>query len=470
MNNNCSDFQQIQPCSSMNYFVEKIENSFFANTAFIDGKTIIRYSEFCENIRKCVSYFRRFERRYYNINTLSAYYFSMAYLAVVCSGNVAVLSKQPILTDPSGKIPVYKVTEKILRDAISNECPSDIFISTDTEAIATVAQSSGTTSVAKGVALSQKALLCNMHAGMTAIKFDESFRYLHVIPYYHLFGLVSNMLAPLYVGATICDSGKPLSVYSDFLKYNISATCLPPVLVTGLWNMIERYGFENITGGYLKKIICAGAPPDFSVYDGFEKIGVHIFTGYGLTECAPCVSVNGDYANKIGSCGLPVICNKVKIVDGEIAVKGDNLMLGYWEAPIETEKVIVDGWLMTGDLGYIDDDGFLFVTGRKNNLIVFENGEKLIPEQLEKELCEISEVIESMVTELRTAEKVLLNITVVSTKEKHSIESKVKQILEKAQLLSRLHIVNVTSESLEKSILGKVKRKNELMKEGNLKT
>ena len=139
-------------------------------------------------------------------------------------------------------------------------------------------------------------------------------------------------------------------------------------------------------------------------------------------------------------------------------------------APIETEKVIVDGWLMTGDLGYIDDDGFLFVTGRKNNLIVFENGEKLIPEQLEKELCEISEVIESMVTELRTAEKVLLNITVVSTKEKHSIESKVKQILEKAQLLSRLHIVNVTSESLEKSILGKVKRKNELMKEGNLKT
>ena len=321
MNNNCSDFQQIQPCSSMNYFVEKIENSFFANTAFIDGKTIIRYSEFCENIRKCVSYFRRFERRYYNINTLSAYYFSMAYLAVVCSGNVAVLSKQPILTDPSGKIPVYKVTEKILRDAISNECPSDIFISTDTEAIATVAQSSGTTSVAKGVALSQKALLCNMHAGMTAIKFDESFRYLHVIPYYHLFGLVSNMLAPLYVGATICDSGKPLSVYSDFLKYNISATCLPPVLVTGLWNMIERYGFENITGGYLKKIICAGAPPDFSVYDGFEKIGVHIFTGYGLTECAPCVSVNGDYANLwrqiTGTATGAASANNVNVVTGE---------------------------------------------------------------------------------------------------------------------------------------------------------
>ena len=459
MNSDRSVFQEIQPCSSMINFVEKIETFFFANTAFIDGDTSIQYSEFCENIRKCVSYFRRFERRYYNIGTLSAYYFAMAYLSVVCSGNIAVLSQKPILTDPNGKIPVYMVTEELLRDAISKERPSDCFVSTDIEALATVAQSSGTTSVAKGVALSQKALLCNMHAGMSAIKFDESFRYLHVIPYSHLFGLVSNMLAPLYAGATICDSRKPLGVYSDFLKYHISATCLPPVLVSGLWDMIERYGFDNLTGGYLKKIICAGAPPDYSVYDEFEKLGVHIFTGYGLTECAPCVSVNGDYANKTGSCGLPVICNKVKIVDGEIAVKGDNLMLGYWEAPEETAKVFIDGWLMTGDLGYIDDEGFLFVTGRKNNLIVFENGEKLIPEQLENEFCKIPEVVESMVTGFKTTKKLLLDITVVSTQDKHNIEDQIKQILDKVQLLSRLHTVNVTTESLDKNVLGKVKRK-----------
>ena len=458
MNDDGSAFQQVQPCASMTDFVEKLETQFSNNTAFIAGNRRIPYAEFCENIRKCVSYFCRFERRYYYIHILSAYYFAVAYLSIVCSGNIAVLSKQPILTDPSGKVPVYEITEAMLKDAISNEQPSDTFVRTDPEILATVAQSSGTTSVAKGVALSQKALLCNMHAGMSAIKFEESFRYLHVIPYYHLFGLVSNMLAPLYAGAAICDSGKPLSVYSDFLEYHISATCLPPVLVTGLWNMIERYGFEHIPGGYLKKIICAGAPPDYSVYAGFEKIGVHIFTGYGLTECAPCVSVNGDYANKTGSCGLPAICNKVKIVDGEIAVKGDNLMLGYWEAPAETAKVIVDGWLMTGDLGYIDADGFLFVTGRKNNLIVFENGEKWMPEQLEKKLCEIPGVIESLVTEFRSPDKVLLDILVVSTEEKHDMATRIKQMLGEVQLLSRLHTVTVTSDPLEKTALGKVKR------------
>lgn len=449
---------KVEPCESMIEFVSKIETQFPENIAFIDGDNNISYSVLCENIKKCVSFLQKYEHGYFFINISKAYYYAIAFLSVVCSGHIAVLSSKPIRTDPLGKIVVHEINETLIKNIISNNSPVTNLIATNPNSPSVIVQSSGTTSVAKFVVHSQKALLCNMHSGMSAIKFEDHYRYLHVIPYYHLFGLVSNMLAPLYAGGTICDSGSAMNVYSDFLKYRINATCLPPVLVTGLWKVIEHYGFQNVTGGSLKKIICAGAPPDFSVYDRFEKEGVHIYTGYGLTECAPCVSVNAEYANKVGSCGPPVICNTVKIINGEIAVKGDNLMLGYWESPDDTIKVFSDGWLLTGDLGYLDGDGFLFVTGRKTNLIVFENGEKLIPEQLEQKISSIFSIGECKATEFRSQNKVLFDLQVVSDEEKTAVETQIKEILNDMQLRNRLHDISVSAKPLEKAVLGKVKR------------
>lgn len=458
MSLDCHMHHSVKPCSTMIDLVKRIEDWYPSKTAFIIGDTPITYSELCRSIRCCTTFLKNYKREYFFLNIHNAYYYAVAYFATICSGNIAIVSKKPITSNPAGDICINEINESVIVNLIAKEQPTDSFVRIDPNLPATIAHSSGTTSIAKGVVLSQKALLSNMHAGMSAIQFVDSYRYLHAIPYYHLFGLVANMMAPLYAGGTICDSGVRLNIYADFLRYEINATCLPPVLVSGLWQLIEQYGFEKTTGGALKTIICAGAPPDYSIYERYRSFGVNVFTGYGLTECSPCVAVNGDFANKIGSCGRPVICNEVRIIDGEIAVRGENLMLGYWESPEDTKKVFSDGWLLTGDLGFIDDDGFLFVTGRKNNLIVFENGEKLQPELLEQRIAKIHGVIECMVTERPVQSRTLLNVLVVTDAEKEKIVPHIIRILCELKLVNRLGQIEVSKNPIEKTPIGKIKR------------
>lgn len=151
-------------------------------------------------------------------------------------------------------------------------------------------------------------------------------------------------------------------------------------------------------GGNLDLIVSGGAPIDEKHIHAFHSLGITILNGYGITECGPIVAVNRNKFNVVGSVGLPLTCNDVKIAeDDEVLVKGDNVMLGYYHNEVENEKVFVDGWFKTGDLGRIDEHGTLHITGRIKNLIILGNGENIPAESLEERIYTIPYVKEVIV-------------------------------------------------------------------------
>ena len=462
MNKGVQELFPVDKCDSIYDFVIRMETKYKENTAFICKDQPKSYGEFSEDIRKCIAYFNDFSKTYFCINIDDAYCFGLAFFAITGSGNIAVLSEEPVTKDPTGSVDITLINERFIRELTEKHLPIQGLPQCDPTLPSVIAQSSGTTSVSKGVVLSQKAILSDMYAGMSCNLYAEGARYLHIIPYSHLFGLTGDFLGPLYAGATIVDSGNRLNFIRDLKEYEISCAALPPVAVNGLCKMIRENGVENVTGGFLKKILCAGAQPDFDVYREMSGYGIRILTGYGLTECAPCVSMTGEFADRIGSCGKPLICNEVRIEDGEILVRGSNLMIGYWEDSISTDKVFKDGWLLTGDLGYIDEDGFLFVTGRKSSLIVFDDGTKLLPDNLEEKIDASECVRESLVYADKKDNRVCINICVVPNYDTTGNECKsaVSEVLKEEGYFDRLGQIILTDKALERTKLGKLKRKN----------
>ena len=156
-------------------------------------------------------------------------------------------------------------------------------------------------------------------------------------------------------------------------------------------------------GGKIRLVIIGGAPADKSTILGLNSFGISIIQGYGLTETSPVVSAEADYKKNPGAAGLVMVNEEVKIDNpneegiGEVVVKGPNVMLGYYENEEETNKVLKDGWFYTGDLGYLDKKGFLFLTGRKKDVIVLKNGKNIYPQEIEFLISKLPFVAENIV-------------------------------------------------------------------------
>ena len=161
-----------------------------------------------------------------------------------------------------------------------------------------------------------------------------------------------------------------------------------------------------VFGGNLRLLICGGAPLRQSLIDNFEAIGIDVLNGYGITECAPLISVNRNKCRRAGSVGRPIPTMTVKIDEpdeageGEICVRGDNVMLGYYKDEAATAEVFdEEGFFHTGDCGRTDDDGWLYITGRRKNLIILSNGKNVYPEEIEQSFTGLSGVIDAVVYE-----------------------------------------------------------------------
>ena len=371
---------------------------------------------------------------------------------------------------------------------------------------------SGTTGNAKGICLSHKNICSNIMSVAQIVKVDNSTSVLSILPIHHTYECTLGHLLVLYGGGTIsyCEGLRHIS--KNISEYRPSFVICVPLLLENMYKKIvntlkkklpEKYFNNNkhfidnmpaplrfivkrkikkSLGGNMKTFIVGAAAINPNIIEAFYKLGFKALQGYGLTECSPLVAGNNDIFYKADSVGLPIPNVEYKINNpdssgtGEIIVKGSNVMLGYYNDPEATDNVFKKGWFYTGDLGYIDNDGFLYITGRCKSVIVTQNGKNIYPEEIEYYLNESPLIEECIVIgvnyendrETYVNAKILPNIDgfkeYLSKKDisDSDINKEIKKIISQIndKLPNYKHIKNfkIVKEPLEKTTTQKIKR------------
>ena len=315
---------------------------------------------------------------------------------------------------------------QLLKDGAAEEFLS---YEIEPEKTATILFTSGTSGVSKGVELTNHNIAYEITH--TSMLFEPKGGVLAVLPFHHAFGLVVGILMVVNYGQPVFINKSLKYVKKNMEEFAPQTMFLVPMFVEffhkQIWNEIKKRGatkafkglmkstdimlkagvdvrhktygtIQKVFGGNLEYIICGGAKLDPMYVKEFRSWGIEILNGYGATECSPCTAVNRPLFHKDGSVGLLVPGIEVKTTDeGEIAFKGDLVMKGYYKNPEATNDALIDGWYHTGDLGYVDDDNFIYLTGRKKNLIILSNGENISPEELEQDIARDPAVNEVLV-------------------------------------------------------------------------
>lgn len=379
---------------------------------------------------------------------------------------------------------------------------------------------SGTTSKSKAVMLAQRGIANNIYSMQLVEPIYSTDTNIAFLPMHHIFGSTCMMVMLACGVRTVFPDGLKY-VKQNLCEYQVSLFVGVPALIDAMYKniekTIEKQGktklvnfakklsnfllkfnidirkklFKEIIdalGGKLRFVISGGAPLDPEKAQGFRSIGIDVVQGYGLTETSPVIAAENPSALKLGSIGVPMKDVQVEIVDkdengiGELRVKGSIVMLGYYENEEATNAALKDGWFYTGDLGYIDKDGFIFLTGRKKDMIVLKNGKKVFPDELETLVNRIDGVSESIVygmidneedkNDLKVALKVVYDEDVVKEKYEANTEEevydvfwkKVKEINKTLPQYKYIKHLIVTTEPLIKTTTNKVKRKDEIEK------
>ncbi|MDD4879889.1 MAG: AMP-binding protein, partial [Candidatus Omnitrophica bacterium] len=351
--------------------------------------------------------------------------------------------KHIFLLDDSGRADVTKLKDLKMLPGDKKYLPLDIG---DT---ALIVYTSGTTGVAKGVELTYKNLIFQAKELNQLVHYTEADNFLSMLPLNHMLEMTGGFLSPLYVGATItyCDSLKPANIIALMNETRTTVMLTVPLVLKIFHDgiikkaqslpFLERHAFfvflhlsrfllrfkvrigksifrkiHDQFGGRLRCFVSGGAPLDPKVEMNFSAMGFTILQGYGLTETSPVITVNTFEERKYGSVGKPIPGVEVKLMkqdgsfgdEGEIVTRGDHIMKGYYKNTEKTAEIIRDGWLHTGDLGRIDRDGFLYITGRIKNMIVLGGGKKVFPEEVE-EIMSASPYIKEICVLGKKAEK-----------------------------------------------------------------
>lgn len=448
------DRRNVPKCDSFYDFMVRIRDWYGTMIAFKSEEHEWSYEDIYRMVLNVSSVIKS-KQLIYCIDVTDPVLFFVVFMAVTISGNIAWLSENAECEQY-----IY-ISDNEVKEMLKNSNVYEIEDKYDKGKVSVVAQSSGTTSISKGVMLSQNNILTDMVAGVREYDYPRGAIYYKVLPYQHLFGLVADLLGPLYSGGTICYSRDSLNMFKYLNFFKPTHMNLPPVIVYMIEKMLlSSSNLEKTTGGKLRKIMCAGASIEQESINVLKKYDIDVFVAYGLTECSPCISMNSDMNHKDGSVGKILQGVNVKIEDNEILISGNTVMLGYWNDQRATDEVYKNGWLKTGDLGFMDTDGFLYLTGRKSNLIVFEDGTKLSPENFESEINSIAGVKECLVYSVVKNGRTTINVKVViEANQEVYIINGVKEIANKMHLSSKLREIEVVENELPKNKLGKIIRK-----------
>lgn len=307
----------------------------------------------------------------------------------------------------------------------------------DPDTLAAVLYTSGTTGTSKGVMLTEQMIKSSITVCNTMIAATGDNTFVSVLPIHHTFGMTCNHLTAIHVGASVFMNDSIKHVMRNFADYKPTSLILVPLFVETMdkkiWDGIRKKGKEkqvkaliklsnalrkigidkrrvffkdilDVFGGKLEYIVCGGAPLNPEYIRDFDNFGIYIAEGYGITECTPLISVNPFNTRKIGSVGMVAKGMQVRIDspdsdgNGEICVKGVTVFSGYYKNPEATEEAFTsDGWFKTGDIGHVDNENYVYITGRKKNVIIASNGKNVYPEELEEYLRSVPEILESVV-------------------------------------------------------------------------
>ena len=372
---------------------------------------------------------------------------------------------------------------------------------------------SGTTGQSKIVMLSQRNICSNVSAMTTLIKMHDDDNVLSFLPLHHTFECTATFLYCNYTGCTICYADSIKQIPKNLLEYDISGVvCVPALLeivyrqvnrtikskgltipfkiLMGISNFlrvfhidIRKKAFKSIydsLGHKLRLILYGAASVDKKVIKFFENIGIVVIGGYGLTETSPVISCENDKYRNPGSVGFPLFCEEVKINNpdkegnGEILVKGPNVMLGYYENEAATKEILEYGWFHTGDLGRFDKKGFLYITGRIKDMIVLDNGKKVFPNEIESLFNNSNLITESFVYAKRENKNLKLGVKLVYDENNEILQGKtkdeifamlsdeVKKVNNEIPKYKHIQYITITTTPLIKTTTQKIKRFEEI--------
>ena len=369
----------------------------------------------------------------------------IANIASISKASLIIYSKKYEAKLENIRADVVKLSFDDISDAISEglELLSEGYTeyldaSIDVDALCSLIFTSGTTGTSKGVMLSQRNICSTIHNLAKMVYVDTDDIALSVLPLHHVYECTCGFLFPVHRGTAVAFSEGVRYIMKNVKEVRPTKILCVPLLIETMyrkiWANIRRKGIEkkvkNVIaltnkvkpysarmtlkkklfseihesfGGRLDLLVSGGAPIDPAIIAGMRDFGINVIQGYGLTESAPLAAVNHDSFYNDRAAGLCLPEGELKIIDknedgtGEICYRGDNVMLGYYNAPELTAEVKKNGWLHTGDIGYIDENGFLIITGRKKNVIIRANGKNVFPEELEAYLCRNELVGEAVV-------------------------------------------------------------------------
>ena len=380
---------------------------------------------------------------------------------------------------------------------------------------------SGTTSQAKGVMICNRNLAENINAVSAYVKLTPEDRMFSVLPLHHTYESTIGFLVPLATGTSIAVCEGLKYIVPNLKETKPTAMLAVPILIENLYKKIndnivkskkdkivksmihltnalksvgidiKRKVFSEIydnLGGRIKFVVSAAAPIDAKVGKWLQDIGIVFLQGYGLTETSPIAALTPEFDTRVGSAGKAVICAELKIDnpnekgEGEVMIKSKTLMLGYYENEEATKEAIEDGWFHSGDIGYLDEDGFLYITGRSKNVIVTQNGKNIYPEEIELLLGQIEEIKECMVygKEVEKEKELIISAKVIPNREKivekygkdlseekiHDIIwEEIKKVNKKLTSYKAIKNLEIKNDEFEKTTTMKIKRYAELKKD-----
>ncbi|MFO7636982.1 MAG: AMP-binding protein [Clostridia bacterium] len=449
----------------------------------------------------------------------------MLYLAEQSGMQVLVYSskqkeKAEYLKEKSSTISLFLSMEEELpafmekgKNAVESGNRMYLDMGIDPEKLSILLYTSGTTGMAKGVMLCHRNILTELYGICKIVDLDRKDTLLSILPIHHTYECTCGFLATMYKGGTLAFCEGIRYIAQNIKEVRPTKIVLVPLILEGIFEKIKKkaeattvkkilfrlmvsagsllknetrkklfHKVHDVFGGRLEQVICGASALNPKVSKALENMGLQILQGYGLTECAPIATGNRQFANKHGSIGLPLPGVEVAIHKpdekgiGEIIIRGGNVMIGYYNNPEATASTLRNGWLHTGDVGYVDKDGFFYITGRIKNLIVTKTGKNIFPEELEAKLNESPFILESLVSgseEDITKEdtvkahivprmeaiKEKLNAIKPSLEEiRRVIEEEVQRINRKLPIFKRIQKIHVQDEEFEKTTTKKIKR------------